>query len=87
MPGALPNTIGGPLTQDTFTFDPLLPAYDILNFRTGVRHGVWDFAFYITNITDETAFLSLDRERGFLARLGFLVNQPRTYGLSARFDF
>ncbi len=87
VPGALPNTIGGPLTQDTFTFDPLLPAYDILNFRTGVRHGVWDFAFYITNITDETAFLSLDRERGFLARQGFLVNQPRTYGLSARFDF
>ena len=42
--------IGGPLTQDTFTFDPLLPAYDILNFRTGVRHGVWDFALYITNI-------------------------------------
>ena len=86
-PGALGNTIGGPLTQDTFTFDPLLPAYDILNFRTGVRHGIWDFAFYITNITDETAYLSLDRERGFLARQAFLVNQPRTYGLSARFDF
>ena len=26
-------TIGGPLTQTTFTFDPLLPAYNLLNLR------------------------------------------------------
>jgi iron complex outermembrane recepter protein len=86
-PGALPNTIGGPLTQDTFTFDPLLPAYDLINFRMGVRHGVWDVAFYVNNITDEHALLSLDRERGFLAREGFLTNQPRTFGIATRFDF
>ena len=86
-PGALPNTIGGPLTQNTFTFDPLLPAYDLLNFRMGVRHGIWDVAFYVNNITDEHALLSLDRERGFLAREGFLTNQPRTFGIATRFDF
>ncbi|MBW3672224.1 MAG: TonB-dependent receptor, partial [Acidobacteria bacterium] len=28
-----PNTIGGPLTQSTFTFDPELPAYDLVNLR------------------------------------------------------
>src|SRR5262249_48594275 len=39
VPGALGFTIGGPLTQNTFTFNPLLPAYDLLNFRMGVRHG------------------------------------------------
>ena len=33
------NTIGGPLTQSTFTFDPELPAYDIVNLRLGVLHG------------------------------------------------
>ena len=31
------NTIGGPLTASTFTFNPELPAYDILNLRVGVR--------------------------------------------------
>ena len=29
------NTIGGPLTASTFTYDPELPAYDILNLRVG----------------------------------------------------
>ena len=85
--GALPNTIGGPLTQTTFTFNPLLPAYDIVNARFGVRHGVWDIAFYANNITDKRAFLAVDRERGLLARQGFLTNQPRTFGLTSRFDF
>jgi iron complex outermembrane receptor protein len=87
VPGSLGFTIGGPLTQDTFTFNPLLPAYDIVNFRLGVRHGVWDVAFYVNNITDERALLSLDRERGFRAREGFLTNQPRTFGIATRFDF
>ena len=81
------KTIGGPLTQTTFTFDPLLPAYDILNMRLGVRHGNYDVAFYVNNITDERAFLAIDRERGFLARQGFLTNQPRTFGLTTRVDF
>ena len=58
------NTIGGPLTQSTFTFDPLLPAYDLVNLRFGVRHGNWDIAFYVNNLTDERAFLALDQERG-----------------------
>ena len=81
------NTIGGPLTQSTFTFDPLLPAYDLLNLRVGVRHGYWDVALYANNLTDEKAFLALDRERGFRARVGYLTNMPRTFGLNARFDF
>lgn len=81
------STIGGPLTQSTFTFDPLMPAYDLLNLRLGVRHGYWDIAFYVNNLTDESAYLALDRERGLRARVGFLTNQPRTFGISSRFDF
>ncbi len=81
------NTIGGPLTQSTFTFDPLMPAYDLLNLRFGVRHGFWDIAFYVNNLTDESAYLALDRERGLRARVSFLTNQPRTFGLTSRFDF
>ncbi len=81
------NTIGGPLTQSTFTFDPLLPAYDLVNLRFGVRHSYWDVGLYVNNLFDESAYLALDRERGFRARVGFLTNQPRTFGVASRFDF
>jgi len=81
------NAIGGPLTQSTFTYNPLLPAYDIVNLRLGVRHGNWDMAFYCNNLTDERAFLALDQERGTRARIGYLTNQPRTFGINTRVDF
>jgi iron complex outermembrane receptor protein len=81
------RTIGGPLTQSTFTFNPLLPAYDIVNVRLGLRHNVWDTALYVNNLTNEHALLALDRERGLLARQGFLTNQPRTFGITTRVDF
>jgi iron complex outermembrane receptor protein len=82
-----PHTIGGPLTQNIYTFNPLLPSYSLLNLRLGVRHDVWDFSFFVNNVTNELALLALDRERGFRARQGFLVNPPRTFGLTARVDF
>ena len=84
---ALPNTVGGPLTEDTFRFEPELPAYNLLNLRIGVLTGAWDIAFFINNLTDERAFLALDQERGTLARVGYLTNPPRRFGLSTRFDF
>ena len=81
------NTIGGPLTQTTFLYSAELPAYDLLNLRVGVRRGTYDLAFYVNNLTDERAFLALDRERGTRARIGYLTNQPRTFGVSTRVDF
>jgi iron complex outermembrane receptor protein len=81
------NTIGGPLTQSTFTFNPELPAYDLINARVGVRFSYFDVALFANNITDERAFLALDRERGLRARVGYLTNQPRTFGVTTRFDF
>ena len=78
------GTIGGPLTQGTFTFNPELPSYDIANLRLGVLKGKWDVALFANNLTDERAFLSLDRERGNRARVGFLTNQPRTFGFTIR---
>ena len=81
------NTIGGPLTASTFTYDPELPAYDLLNLRAGVRRNAWDVSVFINNVTDERALLSLDHERGTRARIGYLTNQPRTFGLSTRLDF
>ena len=81
------NTIGAPLTQSTFTYDPELPAYDLVNLRVGLRRNNWDVALYLNNVFDERALLSFDRERGTLARIGFLTNQPRTFGISTRVDF
>jgi iron complex outermembrane receptor protein len=81
------NTIGGPLTASTFAYNPVMPDYNLLNARVGVRHGKWDVALYCNNITDEIAWLALDRERGTLARVGYLTNPPRTFGLQFRADF
>jgi iron complex outermembrane receptor protein len=82
-----PTTIGGPLTASVFTYDPKLPAYDLVNLRAGVRRSGWDVAFFVNNLTDERALLSLDQERGTRARIGYLTNQPRTFGIATRFDF
>ncbi|HJR58297.1 MAG TPA: TonB-dependent receptor [Vicinamibacterales bacterium] len=81
------NTIGGPLTQSTLRYVTRLPAYDMVNLRVGLRRAAWEAAFYINNITDELALLSLDRERGTRARIGYLTNQPRTFGLTYRVTF
>jgi iron complex outermembrane receptor protein len=82
-----PNTIGGPLTASTFTFDPLLPSYDVVNGRVGVTRANWEAAFFVNNITNELAFLALDRERGTRARVGYLTNQPRTFGVTIGFNY
>jgi iron complex outermembrane receptor protein len=84
---ALPNTIGGPLTRNTFAFDPELPSYDIAHLRVGVIRGRWDVSAYVNNLTDERALLAIDQERGTLARVGYLTNQPRTFGITARLNY
>jgi iron complex outermembrane receptor protein len=81
------NTIGGPLTQSVFTYNPVLPSYTIVNARVGLLKGKWDLALYAANLTDERALLAFDRERGTLARIFYLTNQPRSFGLSARVNF
>jgi len=79
--------IGAPYTQATFQFNPELPAYDLLNLRLGVLKGKWDVALFCNNLTDERALFALDREAGKAARLGYLTNQPRSFGLTARVTF
>ncbi|HEY7638254.1 MAG TPA: TonB-dependent receptor [Steroidobacteraceae bacterium] len=77
----------GDPTIDSFTFDPELPSYEIGNLRVGVRSDTWETALFINNLWDERAFLSLDRERGTRARVGYLTNMPRTFGVSFRMNF
>jgi len=81
------DTIGGPLTQATFAFDPELPAYNLVNLRVGLIQESWEIAVFVNNVTDERAFLALDQERGTRARVGYLTNQPRTGGVTLRFNY
>jgi iron complex outermembrane recepter protein len=60
---------------------------DIANLRLGFVSGRWELAAFVNNLFDEQARLALDQERGTRARVGFLVNQPRTFGVSARINF
>jgi iron complex outermembrane recepter protein len=79
-------TYGNP-TISSFTFPTELPSYDIGNLRVGVKGDHWELAGFVNNLWDERALLSLDRERGSRARVGYLTNRPRTYGISFRRDF
>ncbi|MFL6754610.1 MAG: TonB-dependent receptor [Sphingomicrobium sp.] len=65
-----------------------LPAYTVVNLSTGVD---WDsglsLSVYVKNLFDTNPKLSIDRERGLRARFGYLIGQPRTIGLTARYKF
>ena len=52
-----------------------------------MRGDDWEAALFVNNVADENARLGLDQERGRVARVGYLVNQPRTYGISFSKDF
>ena len=81
------NTLGGPLTMSTFAYETKLPGYDLVNLRVGLRRGKWDVSAFLNNLFDERALLSFDQERGTRARIAFMTNQPRSFGLSTRVDF
>jgi outer membrane receptor protein involved in Fe transport len=52
-----------------------------------VRTDRWEGGLFVNNLFDERAFLSLDRERGRSARVGYLTNPPRTIGVNFRMNF
>ena len=81
------HTIGGPLTQSTFTYKPLLPGYGLVNLRAGLSREKWGASIFVTNLTDTRALLALDRERGTRARVGYLTNQPRTFGVTLNYTY
>src|SRR5207253_7538791 len=78
---------GAPGTGATI-IDLKLPSYDYVNLSAGID---WDNGFgamiYVTNLFDENALLSFDRERGGRARLGFNIVQPRVIRITLRKRF
>jgi iron complex outermembrane receptor protein len=77
----------GAVDVTNITFDPELPSYELANLRWGVSTEKWEGSVFINNLFDERAFLSVDRERGRSARVGYLTNVPRTYGVNFRMKF
>src|SRR5262249_61135782 len=78
---------GGPLTVSQINFNAELPSYTLVNIRFGLKTDRWQAAAYVNNLTDKTAQLALDYERGRSARVGYLTNQPRTFGGYGRYNF
>jgi iron complex outermembrane receptor protein len=81
------DAFGGPLSVSSVDFNPELGAYTLVNLRAGLKTDRWQVAGYINNLTDKTAELALDYERGRTARLGYLTNQPRTIGVYGSYNF
>lgn len=78
---------GGATGDELTVLDLELDPYTIINFSAGVEKDDWSLTAYVHNLGDENANLSLDRERGGRARLGFRTNTPRTIGVTFRKSF
>jgi outer membrane receptor protein involved in Fe transport len=78
---------GGATGNEVTSLDLDLNSYTIANLVAGVNFDSWQAELYVTNLTDENANLSFDRERGGRARLSFRTNQPRTFGVTLRKRF
>ncbi|HEX6741710.1 MAG TPA: TonB-dependent receptor [Sphingomicrobium sp.] len=77
-----------PLPPGTNIGSLKLPAYTLVDASVGLK---WDSGLeivgYVKNIFDVNPKLSLDRERGLRARIGYNIGQPRTIGLTVRQSF
>ena len=78
---------GGATGDEVTSVDLELDDYSLVNINAGLVYDAWDLMLYVDNVTDENADLSFNRERGGRARLAYFTNQPRTYGITARYNF
>jgi iron complex outermembrane receptor protein len=78
---------GGPYSVSQINFNAELPSYTLTNFRIGVKTAHWQAAAYVNNLTDTNTTLALDYERGRSARVGYLTNQPRTFGIYGAYTY
>lgn len=71
--------------------DELDPAaetdYTIVNARVGLRRGRWDFALWGKNLADETYIVQQVGVPLFEGSYMRWINPPRTYGVTARYEF
>ncbi|BEU99738.1 TonB-dependent receptor [Novosphingobium olei] len=83
------NPATGASGSGTYSFGSYqLPSYNLVNLSTGVewKNGL-SVLLYVNNLFDETPLLSLDRERGGRARIGYNIGTPRKIGMTVRKSF
>jgi outer membrane receptor protein involved in Fe transport len=92
--GIFPNAIfydpdTGESGTGLFDFGSMkLPSYQLVNLSAGVKwDGGLEVSAYVNNLFDTNPKISIDRERGGRARLGYNVGTPRTIGLTLRHAF
>jgi iron complex outermembrane recepter protein len=79
---------GGATGNEVRSITTKLPNYQIVNLSVGINlDSGLSVIGYVNNVFDENALLSLDRERGGRARIGYATNTPRTYGVTLRKSF
>lgn len=79
---------GGATGTAATVVDLKLPSYELVNLSIAYElDSGYSVTGYVSNVFDENARLSFDRERGGRARLGFTTNQPRTFGVTVRKAF
>ena len=64
-------------------------AYGLLDLRAGLEHAAWELNLFVTNVLDKQAALSDYLSDNYSApnRVRMFTNQPRTTGLSMRWNF
>lgn len=83
------NPATGAAGTGTYNFGSLqLPSYELVNISAGLtwQNGL-SVLVYANNLFNETPLLSLDRERGGRARIGYNVGTPRKIGMTVRKSF
>jgi outer membrane receptor protein involved in Fe transport len=83
------NSYVGSSTDISYTYTKL-PAYDIVNLRTGLVGSAWSGYLFVNNVTDTRAALSVNTT-AFSWVIPSLVrvatNQPRTIGIDVSYRF
>ena len=83
-----PSTINGATGTEVTVIDFTVPSHTFVNLSAGLEwYNGLSLTAYVNNLLDENARLAIDREADGLARIGWLISQPRTIGLTARYSF
>jgi iron complex outermembrane receptor protein len=83
-----PSTINGATGNEVTIIDMTVPAYSLVNLSAGLEfYDGLSATIYANNVFDKNPRLAIDREADGLARIGWLVGQPREIGLTVRKAF
>ena len=83
-----PSTINGATGDEVTIIDFTIPAHSLVNLSAGLEfYSGLSATLYVNNLFDKNAKLAIDREANGNARIGWLVGQPRTIGLTLRQSF